>query len=242
MSRTIIQKHSSSIVRNLVEIVEALSGLEHKPTKGELREIFVSNVLDSFLTSQFSVGSGIIVNQKGKQSKQTDIIIYDNRILPPFIKQQNIGVYPAESVIATIEVKSVLSKDQLLKTEQAAKVLRQNVYDPNDSIYGDYKYLRPLCAVVGFDGGFEELSQGVKSKSWLEENIKHLFAICFVNKYSWLFIVKPEWRFKPYRRETNEETKSFIAVLLDNIRTHGEFRFKKLTSEHKDWLTQYIRK
>ena len=108
MKRTIIQKHSTSIVRGLAERINALVDLDHKLTKGELRELFISNILAQFLTNQFGIGSGIIVNQAGKQSNQTDIIIYDNRIIPSFIREKHIGVYPAECVIATIEVKSNL--------------------------------------------------------------------------------------------------------------------------------------
>ena len=58
MGRTLIQKHSTAIVRALIERVSALSDLGHRLTKGELRELFVSNILASFLTNQFSVGSG----------------------------------------------------------------------------------------------------------------------------------------------------------------------------------------
>lgn len=242
MSRTLIQKHSSSIVRALVERVNALSDLDHKLTKGELRELFVSNILNSFLTSQFGIGSGIVINQKGEQSRQNDIIIYDNRILPPFIKEQNIGVYPAESVIATIEVKSWLRKKELLNAEKSARELHENVYNPTSSIYGDYQYLRRLCAVIGFYGnGVKELSEENSGKSWLNEYIKHLFAVCLVNRYSWLYVVEPSWRFKTYDKKTNEETKRFIAVILDNIRTYSEGRFRKLTERHKDWLGIYTR-
>lgn len=135
MKRTLIQQHSSAIIRGLSEKINALTDLDHKLTKGELRELFVSNILHSFLTNQFDVGSGIIINQAGLQSNQTDIIIYDNRILPPFIKEQHIGVYPAESVIATIEVKSYLTNSELLKAEKAAQRLNNEIYAYKYSIY-----------------------------------------------------------------------------------------------------------
>jgi len=95
MNQTLIQKYSTSIINGFIERSKSLSNLQHNLLKGELRELFVTQVLKQFLTAQFQVGSGIIVNQKGEQSKQTDIIIYDNRILPPFIREQYLGVYPA---------------------------------------------------------------------------------------------------------------------------------------------------
>ena len=40
--------------------------------------------------------------------------------------------------------------------------------------------------------------------------------------------------------KTNHETKRYIAVLLDNIRTNAERRIKIL-EKHNDWLGIYIR-
>jgi len=85
MTGGLISNHSSAIINGLLKRVESIKKLEHKLTKGELRELFVSNVLKMFLTNQFDVGSGFVINQAGIQSNQIDIIIYDNRILPPFI-------------------------------------------------------------------------------------------------------------------------------------------------------------
>ena len=86
----------------------------------------------------------IVVNQKGEQSDQTDIILYDNRILPPFIKQQHIGVYPAESVLGAIEVKSHLTKTALLEAEASAKRLHEEIFDPRSSIYKDYDQIAEI--------------------------------------------------------------------------------------------------
>jgi len=242
MKRTLIQKHSSAIIHSLSEKISALSDLNHKLTKGELRELFVSNILNSFLTDQFDIGSGIIINQAGCQSYQTDIIIYDNRILPPFIKEQHIGVYPAESVIATIEVKSILTNAELLKAEKAAQKLKNEIYAKEYSIYKDFELFKPLCTVIGFYGsGSKHLSDETKGKLWLNENIKNIFAICLTNKYSWLNVGTNGWGKGDSDKATHEETKRFIAVLLDNIRTNSLKRIKQIEQEHKDWLSVYIR-
>ena len=74
--RSLIKIHSSAIVKGLIEQANSISKIDHNLLKGELREIFVSNILRNFLTSQFDIGSGVIVNQRGDQSGQIDIIIY----------------------------------------------------------------------------------------------------------------------------------------------------------------------
>jgi hypothetical protein len=49
---------------------------------------------------------------KGKASRQIDIVIFDPRF-PIFEIQSGIGMYPLEGIIATIEVKSTLTKKSL---------------------------------------------------------------------------------------------------------------------------------
>ena len=62
--RTLIQMDSSSVIGGMLERIETISGMDHRLTKGELRELFVSGVLKKFLSSQFDVGSGIIINHR----------------------------------------------------------------------------------------------------------------------------------------------------------------------------------
>jgi hypothetical protein len=243
--RTPIKEDSSSIVKALIERSCALHDLIHTPTKGQLRQLLVSNLLRPFMTSQFDIGSGIIVNQRGDQSKETDVIIYDNRIVPPFMKEAGgtLGAYPAESVIATIEVKSRLGTKEVLEAERSAKQLHEVVYHCDASIYHDLQFFRPLCALIGFYGDGETvLCERESGESWLgKENIMYLTAVCLIRKFSWI-CVKGAWAFEPGNDETNEETKRFVAVLLDNVRTKSEERYKLLLPEqHRDWLGIYIR-
>lgn len=250
MARTIIQKHTSTITKALVEEAKSIADLQHPGVKGKLRELFITKVLDSFLTTQYGMGNGTVINHKGVQSNETDVIIYDKRILPPFIKEQDLAVYPAESVIATIEVKSLLNAQLLLKAEKSAKKLRTKVFDPKSSLFDWFSRFRaqyhaiPLCAVFAFNGnGPTDLAAQDSGKIWLEQNISNLFAICLANRYSWLNVRGKGWTIEKNNPKTNEEIKRFIAVLLDNVRTYGEMRFRIVADErHKDWLTAYIRK
>lgn len=240
--KKLIKRYSTAIIEALASKISASSPLSHRLTKGELREVFVTNILGSFLTRQFDIGTGIIINQKEEQSNQTDIIIYDNRILPPFIKEQHIGIYPAESVVGVMEVKSNLNKKAILDSEDSAKKLHEVIYNPSSSIYGDYGYAKPLCTTVGFYGrGLRELGDPEKGKHWLESNVQYNFALCLIGKHSWIKLKDRGWS-----RSTNntnfEETKRFISIFLDNLRTRSELRLQYMSQfTHKDWLSIYIR-
>jgi hypothetical protein len=123
MQRTIIQKDASNIIKSFVERASDLQ-LKHGLTEGQLKELFLNDVLKLFLSQQFDVGTGIISNHKGEESAQTDLVIYDMRLTPPFIHKRGIGVYPVESVMATIEVKTTLGGDDFKKAaKDAAKLI-----------------------------------------------------------------------------------------------------------------------
>jgi hypothetical protein len=241
---TLIQQYASSVVAGFLGRVEALRKLDHRLTKGELREMFVSEVLSSFLTSQFSVGSGIVINQAGVQSRQTDIVIYDNRLLPPFIKAERLGVFPAESVIATIEVKSNLVAAELAAAQAAALKLKNEVYDRAHSIYPQFQpWISPLCAVMGFYGRGTGALCGLDTGApWLVNNASALDYACLTGKWSWM-TVEGEWRGSlADGSAAYEETKRFIGVLLDNVRSRAESRLNAFAQQpHLDLLGVYIR-
>lgn len=251
MSPTLIQQFATSTMQGMLGRARALSGLDHRLLKGELRELLVSEVLKSFLCHPFEVGSGIVVNQRGLQSRQTDIVIYDTTILPPFVKAQQMGVYPAECVLATIEVKSDLCAKGLSSAEIAAKELHEDVYSAKGSIYPDDHRFKPICAVFGFSGsGPEELTAQQPGQEWLSRECPHLCLLALAGKYSW-FHLSRGWLFEPEGIETCEEVKRFVALLLDNVRTLSRAR-SDVTAEssapkreeryaHRDWLSSYIR-
>jgi hypothetical protein len=240
--KNLIKKYSSAIIEGLDRKIAASSCLEHKLTKGELRELFVSTILDSFLTSQFDIGTGIIINQKEEQSNQTDIILYDNRILPPFIKHQHVGVYPCESVLGTIEVKSRLDKSGLLEAEASAKKLHETIFNPRSIVYPEHGDMKPISGVIGFYGnGPRELTKQDEGAAWLQKNIRYVFAICLLGRFCWLNLSNKGWTIAESKKEY-EETKRFIAVYLDNLRTISEMRIGLFGQfAHKDWLSVYIR-
>jgi hypothetical protein len=238
--RTPIQVHTSAIFRGFIEEAKAIGSLDNTTTIGQLRELFTSRILKRFLTRQFGVGTGMIMNQAGEKSNQTDIIIYDNRILPPFIEEQKVGVYPAECVLAVIEVRSWISRDTIKEYAERARKLHDIVYNPTSSLYGDLQKMKPLCSLVGFydKGDFDAVSHK-DMLEWMKNNAIPLFGVCLFGKYSWKRVTVPEGSLKR-ADENNEESKAFVAVLLDNIRTLSQMRYLSLV-KHKDWLGIYTR-
>jgi hypothetical protein len=245
-----VRQYFTAIIKSAIGKSDAVSNLKHNLTKGVLRECIVSDILSEILPSQFGIGSGIIVNGDGDQSNQTDIIIYDSRILSPFIQKYNLGLYPIESVIAAIEVKTRLSKKDIEKTNgDAQKIHRMfkppgNVRQANKNWKEVYNInSRPLCSIISFYGrGPRGLLNPNIGGKFLTEKAKDIFGICLVKQYSWLYLPPlGGWKQRLRDKNTNEETKRFFAVLLDNILTCSQARIAAKGTYHYDLYTAYIR-
>lgn len=243
---TLIQAYTTATISGFMEKALSLQSISHKPTKGQLRELLVNRILDRYLTSQFSVGSGIVVNQRGEQSNQTDVVIFDNRVLPPLISEKSLGVYPRECVVSTIEVKSNLNKKCIEDADEAAGILLNKIYDPRSSIYEHEDKdkaadLNPLCALFGYYGnGVQALRAEDSGKAWLETKVSNLKAICLADEFSWIKL-ESGWAFEGSNSVKYEQTKRFFALLIDNFRHLAEKRFRKLSEKHKDYIGIYTR-
>jgi len=86
--------------------------LKHNVLKGSARESFVRSFLSKFLPESLGVGTGEIFDRRGKRSRQIDVIVYDKTFPIPSIGD-GLRLFPIDSVVATIEVKSNLDQTAL---------------------------------------------------------------------------------------------------------------------------------
>jgi hypothetical protein len=109
-------KHAERIIQSVLSRSEDVSELKHTGLKGRAREIFVNDLLTPFLSPNLGTCTGIIVDSSGGNSFQTDIIIYDKTLIPSLMFTPEEGIVPIESVLATVEVKSSLTREELRKS------------------------------------------------------------------------------------------------------------------------------
>ncbi|WP_122322408.1 DUF6602 domain-containing protein, partial [Pseudomonas amygdali] len=103
------------------------SGAIHSLHKGTPREAFIKEFLQSHLPSTLSIGSGEIIDSRSLPAsprRQFDLVIY-KRSLPKLDFGGGISGFLAESVIATIEVKSTLDKSGMHQALTAARQAKQ---------------------------------------------------------------------------------------------------------------------
>ncbi len=107
----------------------------HSGDKGEFREQIIKNFLRPFLPTCYGIGSGQVFSADGTSSDQVDIVLYDEIFSNVLFRNIANSLFPCESVYGTIEVKSVLSTEELEKSIAniaSVKRLQRVASDPLD--------------------------------------------------------------------------------------------------------------
>ena len=96
---------------------------KHALTKGEEREGPVRDFLKENLPDWSGVVSGEVVDPLGNHSPQLDVMVFDRiRNIP--IHAGGAAILPAEALLASFEIKSVLTKAEVVDSLKAATLLR----------------------------------------------------------------------------------------------------------------------
>lgn len=105
---------------------KAVAPLEHSGVKGAIREVLIADLFRPLLPADVGIATGVVISGfEEQQSAQQDIIVFNRRILPPILFEHGPAVVPAESVLATIEVKSKLTASDLKAAHDNALSLRK---------------------------------------------------------------------------------------------------------------------
>lgn len=73
----------------------------------------LSSLVERLLPVTVGVGTGTVINAHGEQSPQTDLIIFDQGRQPQILAQTSFAIFPVETVIATVEVKTTVTLAQI---------------------------------------------------------------------------------------------------------------------------------
>ena len=114
MGKTTISKllsKAAKLLRGEFEYIRESSPLSGD--KGEEVEDILRKFLNSHLPQRFHSTSGILIDNENSISRQTDIIIYDALSSPVYRSAKKTQIIPYDTVVAVIEVKSCLNKNEL---------------------------------------------------------------------------------------------------------------------------------
>jgi hypothetical protein len=220
---------------NMDRLYQLTGGVEQDGEKGAFREFFIAQLIRPLLPIQFGVGSGVVVASDKRQSRQTDVIIYDRRRIPPVLLAGDRGIFPIDSVLVVIEVKSILKachyKEQLV---DAARRFSPRTAENPDGLQiatpgtkNEAQTIYPLYAVFAYTSDslgdeFERLQKQVPDGS------AYVRLIGVLDKGVWSKNAGVQ-----LSQEKGKNAVVFLVQLLNRIEavanTRGEYRLQ-------DWL------
>jgi hypothetical protein len=227
-----VQRFFNQRVEDMFKLYAETGPVSHSGEKGAFRELLLRNVIASVLPPHFGLGTGLIVDSDGKQSRQTDIIIYDKRVLPPVAFQEGRGLFPFDAIHRTIEVKSTLKRPDLLNAETAARLMSPKnpsglrIADQGILENGDANY--PFAALFAFDAEFdiqeEDLPQEMR-----DPQLTMCRVVCVANKkflYSDFVLANP-------CPSPEFSVRRFVVELLERLE---ESSASRSTFKVRNWL------
>lgn len=123
---TILETYYRGITQQICGEVEFINSIfHHQGMKGEGNEIILRDLIKKFIPKRYGVGTGVVIDRNGAQSKQVDIVIYDQIFYPSILSLSSVHLFPVDIVYATIEIKTTLD------SSEADKALK-NIFSVQD--------------------------------------------------------------------------------------------------------------
>lgn len=100
------------------------ANFKHKVIRGDERANSLRDFMDKHLAGVFKTGKGEAIDYKDQRTGQLDFFIYDASTAVPILSARESDLIPAEALYVIVEVKSVLTQDELNTCAIAAKKVR----------------------------------------------------------------------------------------------------------------------
>lgn len=153
-----LKAHLEAVEASLLATSRIPANAGHSLHKGTPREAFIKEFLEGHLSERVAVGTGEIIDCNSMpnppstaQRHQYDIVLY-KRDYPRLEIGGGIHAFLADSVVATVEVKSTLDSDELKKAIRAAHAAKQLTRNVVTSFTTGYQPPTILNYVVAYDG------------------------------------------------------------------------------------------
>ncbi|MCY9661290.1 hypothetical protein P5G65_01415 [Paenibacillus chondroitinus] len=101
------RKKSNEIINIASQVIAKNATL-----RGNHLELVMSKLLKDFIPKKYTLGTGVVFDPSGKQSLQSDVVIWDEQNYPR-IEQYGHNLFFVESVKAVLEIKTNFSSNNM---------------------------------------------------------------------------------------------------------------------------------
>jgi len=229
-----------AVTKNMCAMYELSGGVEQDVEKGAFREFFVAQLIRPFMPPHFGIGSGVLVDYYERQSRQSDVIIYDRRLLPPILLAGDRGIFPIDSVLAVIEVKSCLKASDYSLLEDASRRVSPYSEDNPQGLHiktkartpnGKARY--PLYAVFAYTSDAIHKDEAERLEEQVPNSYNFIRLICVLDKGVWSYNEAKEKCMRHNDVEDENISVRFLLQLLNKLEDVAEQRGKYRL---QDWI------
>ena len=133
---TILAQHLKNNARALSALSEDVALASHCVNLGTAREGLITNFLKHNLPQNIEYHSGELFDYDGKRSGQMDIVLHPNSS-PKINLHGTISLFPVETVLAVIEVKSNINTQKLKESMRSCYKIKNLSMNRDRQSYGE---------------------------------------------------------------------------------------------------------
>jgi len=216
MENTILKQYYKGLLNQINSEVNLINRVfQHNGLTGEGNENVIKNLLIKFIPKKYGISSGIVIDRNGNQSKQCDIVVYDNQNYPELLSMSSVKLFPVDIVYATIEVKTRLDSgkskiaveniNSVSSLDYIVESFRIYPTEPVKELNDDTTFFetRPTTRPIGLIFAYSSTTNRLGTfMNWFDplkfNNINHFPShICCLDQ-GILVINQPEKRVKPF--------------------------------------------
>jgi hypothetical protein len=148
---SIVEDYWAGVLQRLDAEVHVFAQLvAHEGERGRENEAVLARILEALVPQRYGIGSGLLIDTSDHYSRQTDIVVFDQSDEPAVLAQTTQILFPIESVLACIEVKTTLRGNDLSDCFEKARQMRQDL-KPSRRYPNGSKH--PLFIVLAYRAG-----------------------------------------------------------------------------------------
>lgn len=225
---TYVRERVRSDAAHAVDLARVEAAIPHTGLKGRLRELLVENLLSPWLPAVARCGTGTILSHQAaaRTKTQEDVVVYDPSLAPSVLASPRggEGLFTYNSVLARVEVKSMLNRTELDDSITAARELSELSFTDTASS-GSTTWERPISCLFAYGTDLTSGERGEVAR--LLEALRPfgeqppLRCLCVVNVGCW-FMSAAGWH-RSTTSDYMDEVLLFLGLLSNSsYRMHYE--------------------
>jgi hypothetical protein len=145
----IVEEYWSGVVQRLQAEVDVFARLvKHRGEQGRENELALARVFEALLPQRLGIGSGLLLDAQDRYSRQTDLVVFEAANDPAILAQTTQLLFPIESVLACVEIKTRLTPNDVSNDFVAKMQALQELTSSRAHVDGT---ARPLFALFAYE-------------------------------------------------------------------------------------------